>query len=217
MGRSKINLCELFKTLIINDELVFVRECPTCGCDILYKGKSKRWNVKLGEKNKTKCSKCQNKNQIPWNVGIPMSEESKSKSRNSKIGKSVHTNEYKEWLKQNSPFNGVGENSIVIKTIMKNENITYDEYITKYNNFIEYERIVNYYTKKQSINNLKNSDKKRGRCGDDGAYQLDHIISIKEGFDKKINPQIIGGIDNLQFIPWKENLLKSKKYKNLNN
>ena len=60
MGRNKINLCELFKTLIINDELVFVRECPTCGCDILYKGKSKRWNVKLGEKNKTKCSKCQN-------------------------------------------------------------------------------------------------------------------------------------------------------------
>lgn len=65
-------------------------------------------------------------------------------------------------------------------------------------------------TNSQPLSTLENYEL-RGRSGIKGAYQLDHIISIYEGFIKKINPNIIGGIDNLRMIPWIENRNKSYK------
>lgn len=53
---------------------------------------------------------------------------------------------------------------------------------------------------------------KLGRCGVDGAYQLDHIIPIKHGFDNNISPSVIGHVSNLQIIPWEENRSKWDKY-----
>jgi len=49
----------------------------------------------------------------------------------------------------------------------------------------------------------------RGRCGVAGAYQLDHVISIKEGFVRGLSAEYIGSAENLQMLPWKQNLLKS--------
>lgn len=46
-------------------------------------------------------------------------------------------------------------------------------------------------------------------CGVDGGYQLDHIVSIKYGFDNNIPPETIARLENLRLIPWKDNLLKS--------
>jgi hypothetical protein len=42
-----------------------------------------------------------------------------------------------------------------------------------------------------------------------GAYQLDHIIPQKIGFEMGIPPEIIGNILNLRFISWEENRQKS--------
>ena len=63
-------------------------------------------------------------------------------------------------------------------------------------------------TRQQDLTVLENYDKPRGLCGVEGAYQLDHIISIKYGFDNNISPDIIGSINNLQFITWQENRAK---------
>jgi hypothetical protein len=213
MGRKLKNLSELYKTKVFNNEEIFIRECPSCNCEIEYCGKSKRWNVQLAERKKTKCSKCQNFNQVPWNVGIPMKKESKEKSREKKIGKPIHSEEYKKWLRENSLTNLKGEKSLVIQKILEKENISYSDYVKNYCNFIEYEKKVYLITYQQPINSLKNSEKLRGRCGVENAYQLDHIISIKEGYEKKIEPEIIGSIENLQFIPWQENIKKSINYK----
>lgn len=49
---------------------------------------------------------------------------------------------------------------------------------------------------------------KIGRCGTEGAYQLDHIVSIKHGFENNICPSVIGHISNLQIITWEENRSK---------
>lgn len=46
-------------------------------------------------------------------------------------------------------------------------------------------------------------------CGIKEGYQLDHKISIKEGFDKNIEPDILASIENLELIPWEENRGKS--------
>ena len=44
--------------------------------------------------------------------------------------------------------------------------------------------------------------------GIDGGYQLDHIISIKEGFIQGLNEKIISDKQNLQMLPWKLNRTK---------
>jgi len=76
------------------------------------------------------------------------------------------------------------------------------------NDLNSYRRAVLHYTRHSGFESLPNHDK-RGRSGTEGAYQLDHKISIFEGFIKKIDPQIIGSINNLQYITWQENVKKS--------
>lgn len=59
--------------------------------------------------------------------------------------------------------------------------------------------------------NKKNMDLtayKIGKAGVDGAYQVDHIISVVYGYENNIPVELIASIDNLQVIPWKENLSK---------
>lgn len=88
--------------------------------------------------------------------------------------------------------------------------MTYNEFIDEKSKFIYYKSRVDEVTKRQPIQLLENNDK-RGPSGKSGAYHLDHIISIRYGFDHGIDPDIIGDIKNLRFIPWKQNLTKSSK------
>lgn len=63
-------------------------------------------------------------------------------------------------------------------------------------------------TRQNDLSKLPNIEK-RGRCGVNGAYQLDHRFSIFEGFKLGVDPKIIGCIHNLQMIPWKDNCKKN--------
>lgn len=65
------------------------------------------------------------------------------------------------------------------------------------------------YKNKNEYSKWNNYDK-IGKSGISGAYQLDHIISIKRGFDNGYCPSTIGHISNLQIITWEEN--RSKWY-----
>lgn len=76
--------------------------------------------------------------------------------------------------------------------------------------FKEYQRLVGIATNKNDLSLMEHHDK-RGRAGVDGAYHLDHIISMKYGFDNNISPNIIGAIQNLRFITWEENYQKRAK------
>jgi len=67
-----------------------------------------------------------------------------------------------------------------------------------------YSSLVMKYTKQ----NKPKTNKIIGLCGKDNAYQLDHKFSIVEGFKAGILPHIIGSKENLEYIPWKENLSK---------
>ncbi|QQV89026.1 hypothetical protein [Providencia phage PSTRCR_121] len=69
----------------------------------------------------------------------------------------------------------------------------------------QYTYLVNKASEKYDLSVLPNYDKPRGICGQEGVYQLDHIIPIQYGFDNDIDPEIIGHIKNLQFIPWELN------------
>lgn len=84
---------------------------------------------------------------------------------------------------------------------------SWEEYVEKYPDKEMYKREVWKLTRFQPLDNLPNIDK-RGRCGVEGAYQLDHIVSINEGWENQIDPEIIAHIDNLQVIPWQDNRQK---------
>lgn len=45
----------------------------------------------------------------------------------------------------------------------------------------------------------------RTLCGVDGGYQLDHIVSIKSGFEQGMTPLQLADLSNLQMLPWKTN------------
>ena len=88
--------------------------------------------------------------------------------------------------------------------------VSWEEYLIMYPIKKQYKAEVWRHTYKQSLNELENYDK-RGRMGVEGAYQIDHIISVDEGFKKGISAEKIGHISNIQILPWKENLEKSNK------
>jgi len=87
---------------------------------------------------------------------------------------------------------------------------SYEEYINNLPEIKKYRREVWKLTYKQPISNLPNFNK-RGLCGVIGAYQIDHIISISEGYKTNIPPNKIAEISNLQMLPWKQNLNKSNR------
>lgn len=67
----------------------------------------------------------------------------------------------------------------------------------------EYRKKVQKITSTQPLYQLLDYDK-RGM----GKYHLDHILSVAYGFNEGIDPEVIGDIRNLRFIPYKSNLEK---------
>jgi len=80
----------------------------------------------------------------------------------------------------------------------------------------EYKRFVNRvhrlssktYEKYKNIINPNNFP--RTKCGIEGGYQLDHIISIRFGFHNNMSPEELSLVENLQILPWKDNLKKGQ-------
>jgi hypothetical protein len=48
----------------------------------------------------------------------------------------------------------------------------------------------------------------RTLCGVEGGWQLDHIITIKECFEKEVSAEDASTLTNLRMLPWKENLMR---------
>lgn len=76
--------------------------------------------------------------------------------------------------------------------------------------FAIYRKKVEYITSKQNINVLENIEK-RAHISTPGAFHLDHMYSIKQGFIDCIPVWIIGDICNLEMISGKDNLSKQEK------
>lgn len=70
----------------------------------------------------------------------------------------------------------------------------------------KYRRLVWKITEKQPIYKLAHY-KERAFKG----YHLDHKVSIWYGYKNKLDPKLIGSIDNLEFIPHYENERKGRK------
>jgi hypothetical protein len=47
-----------------------------------------------------------------------------------------------------------------------------------------------------------------GKAGIDGAYHVDHIFSVREGFTYSVPIELMSANDNLQIVSWRENISK---------
>lgn len=75
--------------------------------------------------------------------------------------------------------------------------------------FSFYKRSVWIETNKNThlIPNYDETKRGRNQLGQEN-YQVDHIVSITDGFKQGVDPEIIGSGSNLRFIPWQQNLAK---------
>ena len=74
-----------------------------------------------------------------------------------------------------------------------------------------YHQVYKYTQKNKLLKFNKKELDKIGKCGMEGAYQIDHKFSVKQGFINNIPPYIIGHYINLELITWEENDDKKDK------
>jgi RNA polymerase-binding transcription factor DksA len=209
---------------------VYKRNCPKCGDVIEYKNpRSFKW----ADRDKKPCRKCYSK-QISATLKKQVEEGTYVINRRPKNDKVTYThfrncpecgNEigysrvdiYKRSVKDGTLCNACSS-VIHKKGVMKGLTIeqtqkmratkagfgSWDEYVEKYPKKQFYKREVWRLTYKHPLNELEHWEK-RGRCGVEGAYQLDHIRSINWGWENGIPAEEIAEWDNLRMIPWKEN------------
>jgi hypothetical protein len=82
---------------------------------------------------------------------------------------------------------------------------------TQFKEYSSKVRVLSEQTYKENLDIINPNNYPRTLCGVEDGYQLDHIISIKYGFDNGISPEELSEISNLQILPWKENRDKSHK------
>lgn len=80
--------------------------------------------------------------------------------------------------------------------------------------FLEYSRKVRWLSEKtyETHKHLINPHNyPRTLCGVEGGYQLDHKVSIKEGFMRNLSVDVLADVSNLQLLSWKDNRSKGTK------
>jgi hypothetical protein len=214
---------------------IYLRNCPICNTEVSYTNKRCWYNANHAN---AKCKKCQNeytkkiiKDKISkgetW--GGPRNAErektlerpfkrncpncnteirySREDIRDNAEKKKTVCNSYSTKLYNKTFNNVIKEEHIKKMRATKAGFDSWEEYVEKYPKKQFYKREVWRLTYKNPLNELEHWDK-RGRCGVDGAYQLDHIQSINRGWKNGIPAEKIADWDNLRMIPWKDNRKK---------
>ena len=198
----------------MNGEAVFYRKCPKCSCDVKHKNTK---SLHHSFKNEKHCIKCtQNRPEFKERIS-----ECQRGENNSFYGKKHSSDNLKLYSKlasgENNPMYGIG--GMAGKThsdeTKNKQSIARSKYwdlhgIKGRTQFGEYRRLVDNLTRKQPIQLLEHFEK-RGVAGKDGAYHLDHVISVYDGYHTGMDANEISNISNLRFIPWLEN---QRKWKN---
>lgn len=191
------------------------RNCPGCNIELFYSRKS---NLTYANKYNCMCSTCRNRltnskrkgKTYEEIYGITKAKKIKDKFSKQRTGRKL-TNVWKSKIKETSVFANLTGKERYDKLLKSRVgNLTYDEYLSNMKEYQRYKNNVRNITEKQSLYMLENYDK-RGLAGISGSFHLDHIIPISYGYENNISPEKIGNINNLRFIPWKDNLKKSNK------
>lgn len=216
----------------MKDQETWTRECPECGTELTYTN-IRSW--KHANKNGSKCRPCYSntvrdtlKRKHKSGEFVPHKrdkEAEKNKPRPFKrpcpdCGEEIGYTSKKglrRAIREKTICNRCSTykykktfNDIITEDHIKQMRATkagfqdWNEYLEKYPEKEMYKREVWRLTYQNPLETLENWNK-RGRCGVEGAYQLDHIVSINEGWENEIPPEQIADWDNLRMIPWEDN------------
>lgn len=179
-----------------------VNSCTKCGEKIKYTNKGSWYNAKRKLKNTGTllCQPCAGKegrdNSSKKPTGRPKGSKNSYKvNRGIEVWKNLKWDNFETRMLQVARRNGYN---------------TYQDYKDSLPKWKAYKIDVWRITKQQPLHLLENFEK-RGINGEEGAYTLDHITSLRKGFNNNIPPEIIGGFNNLQMLPWEENITKGWK------
>ena len=148
---------------------------------------------------------------IPWNKGKKglqkHSPETREKMRRNNQGENNPMHGVEPWNKGKK----IGPRSEETKRKMSqtcDERRGYDlDEFKRYRGRVTFlsEKVYNEYE-----NIINPSNYKRTISGVEGGWQLDHIQSVKDCFDKGLTPEYCSRLENLQLLPWIENRIKWK-------
>lgn len=180
--------------------------CTNCNKEVSYKNKVSWLNVrtKLDRDGFYHCRQCAGK----------IGRENSDKKPTGRPKGSKNRKDYTPWNKGwSGNVRNIGwhkKETRMLQIARRNGYETYEEYRDSLPEWKAYKIDVWRLTNQQPLHLLENYDK-RGVNGQDGAYTLDHKISIKRGFIENIPPEEIADISNLEMLPWEENIVKGWK------
>lgn len=210
--RDKMNSleCQICGNKLIKGRKKFCSvECRTiaytgCGNPFFGKSQTEKQKLAVGNYNKTRTDYVILSTKLK---GRTITKEQRDKISNS----------LKKWFSKNqSPTKGRKHTEEERKLIsqktresyLKSE--LYKRREMERSDYQKYYREVWRLTEQNDLSVLENSNKRSYK-----EYHLDHIIPIREGFDRKIPSSEIADINNLQFLWWKENIDKRTKVFNI--
>jgi len=156
------------------------------------------------------CSQpCKNPNNrpghIPWNKGIALTEEQKAKQNITGLKKGWGWNKglpneiaRKRFL-ENNPNRDGRVNNLRPKNYVDDDFSAYKRECRK----VTYRTV--YQMRKEGMVPANTGKRKN-------QYQLDHIIPYKQGYELGLDPQVIGGRQNLRYILGEENRSKWDRF-----
>jgi len=179
--------------------------CTSCGKVMHYDnlGSWRNARTKLNRTGILRCPPCAGKEGRNSSTIKPPGRPKGSKNRdNTKVrAANVYKRGYLKFITKEQRLKGIAK---------RNGYSSYEEYQSTLSDWEKYKNEVWRVTNSQPLHLLENYDK-RGASGKEGAYQIDHMYSILKGFRNAVPPSLIGNIDNLQMIPWLENVKKGWK------
>lgn len=216
----------------------FSRKCPNCDNLITYKRKGdlvvgekkktvckKCRFVEIDIRNEKILDLLKNTNltqkEITKKINVTKSIVTKVRKKyllnrdrkQSKLGKKILSDNFKKNIldKKLNIFGGVKNKKHYEKIFKSRYGLDYSEFKKIQPEFINYRNKVRSITNKnlKKYSHLFENLDNLGRCGDEGKFQIDHKISIKEGFNSNLPAHLIGHPSNLQIIKWEDNLKKS--------
>ena len=181
--------------------IVKTRNCPKCGIEIVHKMKHNASAFYRAKKKNALCKRCATSGENNPFYGKKHTDETKAEYSKNRAG------ENNSMYGKISAMKGKKHTEETIQKMSEKRKESWKKRGANPTEFESYRYKVDVLTAKQPINLLENFDK-RGRAGDEGAYHLDHIISVWYGFHNNIPPEQIADISNLRMIPWMENQQK---------
>lgn len=157
------------------------------------------------------------KGSIPWNKGLTAKDDDRIASgiRNARWGKSLSLNARKHLSEYNKKHSGFIGNRNPWFGKKRNGPLSPRwnpfRHNREFKNFQGKVYILTEKTYYQYKNRINPNNYIRGKAGVENGWHLDHRISVAWGYKNGWTPEMLSAKENLQMLPWRENVLKSSK------